>query len=268
MKDNTVVEEVTSGRPPKRARQEYVPVSLSVSDEEPYWKKNKRRKIKNTSVEETVDVLPPVQVSSTNNTNESATGEDDVLPLDQADNVESGAPKKRVITVEHSYRLGSYYNLPLPEDAGPNQVQYTHYNAYGVFPKYVSPRPEGDQPAVYVAAQGRRTDEWDECEDIPKNLYEAESDDTDKDREKKIIKRRLYARAKKRRINELADNLSLSITRRYKLKKLPTAELEWLYLLCYSRYWKSRDGPTAAYLAAFRDACVAWEKGQGKVFKF
>jgi len=259
----------TSSRPPKRIRPEYV-LSSESNDEEP---KKKRHKIeKNTRVEETVDVQPPVQTTSTNNTsvelNKSAAVEDDVLPQDQADNVESDAPKKKKITVLYSPELGFYYLLPLEEGGDPNQVQLVHYDAHGVFPFFVSPRPKGEQPAVFVAAQGQRTDDWDECADIPEE-YEAESDDdTDKDREKKIIKRRLYARAKKSRINELADNLALSIIHRYNLKKLPTAELEWLYLLCYSRYWKSRDGPTAAYLEAFHDACVAWEKGQGKVFKF
>jgi len=272
---NTAVEETVDVQPPvqvtstKRIRPEYV-LSSGSNDEEP---KKKRHKIeKNTAVEDTVDVQPPVQTTSTNNTsvelNKSAAVEDDVLPQDQADNVESDAPKKKKITVLYSPELGFYYLLPLEEGGDPNQVQLVHYDAHGVFPFFVSPRPKGEQPAVFVAAQGQRTADWDECADIPEE-YEAESDDdTDKDREKKIIKRRLYARAKKSRINELADNLALSIIHRYNLKKLPTAELEWLYLLCYSRYWKSRDGPTAAYLEAFHDACVAWEKGQGKVFKF
>ena len=255
----------TSGRPPKRIRPEYV-LSSETTDEEPR-KQQKRRKIeKNTRVEESANVQPPVQTASTNNTsvelNKSAAVED------QADNVESDAPKKKKPTIEHCSRLGTYYALTLEDEADPNQVQYTHYDAHGVFPKFVSPRPKGEQPPIFVAAQGQRTADWDECADIPEHLYEAESDDTDKDREKKIIKRRLYARAKKSRINELADNLALSIIHRYNLKKLPTAELEWLYLLCYSRHWNSRDGPTAAYLEAFHDACVAWEKGQGKVFKF
>ena len=247
----------TSSRPPKRIRPEYV-LSSETTDEEP---KKKRHKI----------VQPPVQTTSTNNTsvelNKSAAVEDDVLPPDQTDNVESDAPKKKKITVLYSPELGFYYLLPL-EEGGDYQVQLVHYDAHGVFPFFVSPRPKGDQPPIFVAAQGQRTDDWDECADIPENLHAAEGDDTDKDREKKIIKRRLYARAKKSRINELADNLALSIIRRYNLKKLPTAELEWLYLLCYSRHWKSRDGPTAAYLEVFHDACVAWEKGQGKVFKF
>jgi len=217
------------------------------------------------AAEETDDVQPPLQeFTSTNNTNvgmndESAVEEDDVLPPDQADNIESDAPKKKKFIIQYSEELGTYYAL-LADEANPNQVWLIHYDAHGVFPFFVSPLPKGVQPAVFVAAQGRHdTDEWDECADIPEE-YEAESDDdTDKDREKKIIKRRLYARAKKSRINDLADNLALSIIHRYKLKKLPTTELEWLYLLCYSRHWKSRDGPTAAYLAAFRDACVAWE---------
>ena len=197
--------------------------------------------------------------------NKSAAVEDDVLPQDQADNVESDAPKKKKPTIQYCSRLGVFYALTLED---PNQVQLYHYNSRGVFPFFASPLPKGVQPAVFVAAQGHRTDDWDECADIPEE-YEAESDDDDdKEREKKIINRRLYARAKKSRINDLADNLALSIIHRYNLKKLPTAELEWLYLLCYSRYWKSRDGPTAAYLEAFHDACVAWEKGQGKVFKF
>jgi len=212
------------------------------------------------TAEETADAQPPLQEStSTNNTsvnmlNDSAVVEDDVLPPDQ--DVESDAPKKKKkLIVKYSEELGTYYALQRDE-ANPNQVQYTHWDAFGDFPDFVSPRPKGEQPPVFVAAQGPYEDE---CADIPEE-YEAESDDDDdKDREEKIINRRLYARAKKSRINDLADNLALSIIHRYNLKTLPTTELEWLYLLCYSRYWKSRDGPTAAYLAVFRDACVAWE---------